>query len=419
MGFAKHNRFQKRIPAVKPDDFLSSTARFVTFACLTITAIPSAANDAMKINGALSSQSAQSMKQPSATHVNAATMAAPKNPALPTHTATPMKPPATINKPPFANDGQKATTVAPGLLGSAITGLGDDARGIVAGESLVIQGRGFGASAGRVDIAVQTSSSAQQELSFRVSQWSDSEIRGRVGASSGIGDGKASIVIYPSGRSVADAISSSQSGIAGATRNGWRFRFVATRAEQTLAFNGLGASLTHSYAQPTPQLLEHGTGLMRGHAVSRRMQAAALGCAVPPPVDKYRVALANGFELIRVAANDLNAQVRHGLAKPESCDVRGTVPSANFLRVATDGSFVVSPGWDTINRFGAKSRIDGCDSSRYIGVTKTPLGFDWDDTRGFDRCAANSEYVIDHLVVRGPAGVNPLTGVATNGAAIK
>ncbi len=401
---------------------LPNIAALALLASLSSAAI---ASDALKVGSAQSSANAQSIKQPVSASVNQ-TMTAPKSPAFPVQPAVPMKPPvappitpppATPAAPPI-QDAAKAMTVAPNVLGNAISGLGDGSRGIVAGESLTIRGRGFGAGAGRVEIFVQTSSNSNAQLPFRVSQWSDNEIHGSVGASMGLNDGKAAITIYPAGRGVSEAINSSQSGIGGATHQGWRFRFTASRAEQTLAMNGLGSALTSNYPNPTPQLIPQGSGLIKGLAVARRYQAALLGCTEAPPSDRYKVALASGFELIRVAATDLNANKRHGLGKPEDCDVRGTVPSANFLRVGADGSFVVSPGWDTVNRYGPRSKASSCNSSRFIGISKTPLGFDWDNMPT-DRCAANSEYAIDHLIVRGPAGVNPLTGGPTNGATIK
>jgi hypothetical protein len=402
---------------VKPNALSAALPKMAAFTLCASISVTVFASDALKVGSALPSASAQSIKQPAAQSVNQ-TMTAPKSPAFPVQPTTPMKPPAAPPVAPPIRDAAKATLVAPGVLGNAITGLGDGSRGIVAGESLTIRGRGFGAGAGRVEIFVQTPSNSNAQLPFRVSQWSDTELHGSVGASMGLNDGKAAITIFPAGRSVSEAINSSQSGVGGATHQGWRFRFTASRAEQTLAMNGLGSALTSSYPNPTPQLIPQGTGLVKGLAVARRYQAAPLGCNEAPPTDRYKVALASGFELVRVAATDLNANKRHGLAKPEACDVRSSVPSANFLRVGADGSFVISPGWDTINRYGSRSKIDGCDSSRFIGVTKTPLGFDWDNT-GTDRCAANSEYVIDHLVARGPAGVNALTGVPTNGATIK
>jgi hypothetical protein len=344
-------------------------------------------------------------------------MAAPKSPSLTMSPTTPMKPPVTAPKPPPMSDAAKAMTVAPNLLGNAISGLGDGSRGIVAGESLTIRGRGFGAGAGRVEIFVQTSSNSNTQLPFRVSQWSDTEISGSVGASMGLNDGKAAITIYPAGRSASEAINSSQSGVGGATHQGWRFRFTASRAEQTLAMNGLGSALTSSYPNPAPQLIPHGSGLIKGLAVARRYQAAPLGCTEAPPSDRYKVALASGFELVRVAAKDLNADKRYGLTPPEVCDVRSSMQAPQFLRTAPDGAFVVSPGWDVVNRYGPKSKVD-CNMGKYMEDYKSPLGFSWQDI-GRDRCAANSEHVIEHLIVRGPAGVNPLTGGPTNGATIK
>lgn len=402
---------------MKPNALSAALPKMAAFSLCASISLTVFASDALKVGSALPNASAQSIKQPAAQSVNQ-TMTAPKSPAFPVQPTTPMKPPAAPPVAPPIRDAAKATLVAPGVLGSAITGLGDGSRGIVAGESLTIRGRGFGAGAGRVEIFVQTPSNSNAQLPFRVSQWSDTEIHGSVGASMGLNDGKAAITIFPAGRSVSEAINSSQSGVGGATHQGWRFRFTASRAEQTLAMNGLGSALTSSYPNPTPQLIPQGTGLVKGLAVARRYQAALLGCTEAPPSDRYKVALASGFELVRVAATDLNANKRHGLGKPEDCDVRGSVPSANFLRVGADGSFVVSPGWDTINRYGPRSKASSCDSSRFIGVSKTPLGFDW-DTMPTDRCAANSEYMIDHLVARGPAGVNALTGVPTNGATIK
>ncbi len=366
--------------------------------------LPSPANDAMKVGSALPAQNVQSMKQPP-TAINQAITAVPKSPALP------QAPTAPIKSPPFG-DVQRATLNAPGVQGSAITGLADPARGIVAGQSLVIQGRGFGAAPGRVEIAVQNSAGPEQALSFRPTQWSDTEIRGAVAASSGFGDGKASITIYPAGKSVAEHISSGHAGN-NATRNPWRFNFTATRTEQTIEWNSLGEALTSSYAWPEPNLLKHGNGLLHGHAVARRVQAARYGCPTAPPVDKFRIRLGAGFELARVVAVDLNGNLRRGLAAPNDCDVRSVVPSAQFLRSATDGGFVVSPSWDHINRAGPQSKQAGCDGSGgYIGVTKTPLGFDWDNTAR-DRCAANAEYVLERVVVRGPAGVNPFFGTPT------
>jgi hypothetical protein len=379
--------------------------RSATFAACLFAASFTQANDALK---AQSTQSAQSVQR-----VQQQTFTRPPSTTMPTA-------PATMPKPPTISDAVKAqaTTVSPALRTSdAITGLGDGGRGVVAGESLTIRGRGFGASAGRVEISVQTGASSNSQLPFRVTKWSDTEISGNVGASLGLGDGKASITIFPAGRSVADAITSSQSSVPGATHNGWRFRFTATRAEQTLAINGLGSALTSSYPNPAAQLIPHGSGLLKGLAVARRYQAAPLGCTEAPPSDRYKLALANGFELVRVAAKDLNADKRYGLAAPDVCDVRSSMQAPQFLRTASDGSFVVSPGWDVVNRYGPKSKVD-CDMGKYMEDYKSPLGFSWQDI-GRDRCAANSEYVIDHLIVRGPAGVSPLTGGAMNGAAIK
>lgn len=409
---------------MKLKPWLAALPNTAALALLVSLASVAVASDAMKVGSAQSSASAQSLKQPASPIVNQ-TMTAPKSPAFPVQPTAPMKPPASppVAPPagspvsPSVHDAAKATTVAPNILGNAISGLGDGVRGIVAGEMLTIRGRGFGAGAGRVEIYVQTSSNSNAQLPFRVTQWSDTEISGNVGASMGLNDGKAAITIYPAGRSASESISSSQSGVGSATHQGWRFRFTATRAEQTLAMNGLGSALTSNYSNPAPQLIPQGSGLIKGVAVARRYQAAPLGCSEAPPSDRYKVALASGFELVRVAAKDLNADKRYGLTPPEVCDVRSSMHAPQFLSTAADGSFVVSPGWDVVTRYGPKSKVD-CDTSKYMGAYKSPLGFSWQEIPR-DRCAANSEYVIDHLIVRGPAGVNPLTGGATNGATIK
>lgn len=401
---------------MKPNALSTALPKMVAFSLCASASVAVFASDALKVGSALPSASAQSIKQPAAQSVNQ-TMTAPKSPAFPVQPTTPMKPPAAPPVAPPIRDAAKAVAVAPNVLGSAISGLGDGARGIVAGEALTIRGRGFGAGAGRVEIFVQTSSNSNAQLPFRVSQWSDTEIHGSVGASMGLNDGKAAITIFPAGRSASEAINSSQSGIGGATHQGWRFRFTASRAEQTLAMNGLGSALTSSYPNPAPQLIPQGSGLVKGLAVARRYQAAPLGCNEAPPSDRYKVALASGFELVRVAATDLNADKRYGLTPPEVCDVRASMQSPQFVRTAPDGSFVVSPGWDVVNRYGPRSKVN-CDQGAYMAAYKSPLGFSWQDIPR-DRCAANSEYVIDHLVARGPAGVNALTGVPTNGATIK
>jgi hypothetical protein len=337
---------------------------------------------------------------------------------------TTIKPPATTLKPPPINDVQKATLVAPSVLGNAITGLGDTARGIVAGESLVIQGRGFGASAGRVDIAVQTSASSQQDLSFRVSHWSDTEIRGSVGASLGYGDSKAAITIYPAGKSVSDHISSGHAG-QGATRNPWRFNFMATRADQTIpASSAQSGHLLANLSEPAAREIKQSGQLLNGIAYSRIHSAAdptGLGCRMATPQDRFKLKLATGFELKSVSGRDLNASKRYGLTDIGKCDIRSTVPAPSFVQATRDGSFTVGSTWDVVNRLGAKATKKSganCSESRYLGVTKTPLGFDWDNT-GTDRCAANAEYVIDAFVVRGPAGANPLLGSANHGAAAR
>ncbi len=395
-------------------------------AALTLTASIAAfaiANDAMKINSAQPSANAQAMRSPSATRVSDAIVTAPKNPlpqAQPSVTmpSVTMKPPATTHKPSPFDAAQKATHVAPSLLGNAITGLGDTARGIVAGESLVIQGRGFGASSGRVEIAVQTSASSSQDLSFRVSQWSDTEIRGSVAASLGYGDGKASITIYPAGKSAAEHISSGHVGN-NATRSPWRFKFTATRVDQTIPFKAIGDALNSSYPWPEPKLLTHGKGLLNGLAVARSIRAGPFSCSSNFPTDKYKIRLSNGFELVSVAARDLNANVRHPYYPPEACEVRSVYPSSQFLRTAVDGSFHISPSWDHIQRNYSKTNKHCDQSGYYVSVTKSPLGFEWDHDAG-ERCAANAEYVIESIVVRGPAGVNPFFGTsAVAGGTIK
>lgn len=391
---------------------LTSIQRFAALALAVSAVALATANDSMKINSALPNASVQSIKQP------AAPMNVPKSPAftaqqtMPTHA---MKPPATTIKPPPFDAAQKATLVAPSLRGNAITGLGDTSRGIVASESLVIQGRGFGASSGRVDIGVQTSASSQQELTFRVSQWSDTEIRGSVGASLGYGDGKAAITIYPAGKSVAEHISSGHVGH-GATRNAWRFKFTATRVEQTIPASAAQPNhLIVNLAEPAAREVKQGAQLLNGIAYSRirsEGDPSGLGCRMATPQDRFMLKLAAGFELKRVNGRDLNAGKGYGLSNLDSCDLRTTTPAGGFVDAARDGSFTVRSTWDVVNRLGKKATEKSgtdCGSSRYIGVTKTPLGFDWDNT-GTDRCAVNAEYIIESFTVNGPAGLNPFFG---------
>jgi hypothetical protein len=439
MNFSKRNAIERSF-AVKHRYFFNWPLSVVALAFAAIATTLSFANDAMKINSTLPNASAQSMKQPQATRVNDATTIVPKNPALPSHSALPMqsalpmKPPATTLKPPLVDSAAKATFVAPSLLGNAITGLGDDSRGIVAGESLVIRGRGFGAVSGRVDIAVQTSASSPKELSFRVSQWSDTEIRGSVGASLGFGDNKAAITIYPAGKSVTEQISSGHVGV-GATRSPWRFNFTATRVEQTIPASAAQPDhLSVNLAEPAAREIKQGGQLLNGIAYSRirsegsriRSEGAMTlaDCPMATPQDRFKLKLASEFDLVRVNGRDLNAGKRYGLLDNSgACDIRSTIPAAAFVQSARDGGFVVNSTWDVVNRLGAKATEKSgrdCSGSRYLGVTKTPLGFDWDNTRGTDRCAANAEYIIESFTVRGPAGLNPFFGTsAVAGGTIK
>jgi hypothetical protein len=411
--------------AMKFISTLTSILRATAVTLITSIATLAIANDAMKFNSAQQGSSTQTIKQPSATRVNDATMTAPKSPAPPTLPTMPMKPTPSQPKPPLSQDAQKATLVSPSVLGNAITGLGDNARGIVASESLVIQGRGFGASPGRVEISVQTSASSQQELSFRVAQWSDTEIRGSVGASSGIGDGKAAMTIYPAGKSVTEHISSGHAGNH-ATRNPWRFNFTATRVEQT--FPASAAQPNHlivNLAEPAAREVKQGAQLLNGIAYSRiraEGDTSGLGCRLATPQDRFQLKLAVGFELKRVNGRDLNAQKRYGLSSVGACDIRSTIPAGAFSSTARDGSFDIRSTWEVVNRLGrrgAEKTGTDCGSSRFLSVTKTPLGFEWDNI-GTDRCAANAEYVIDSFTVSGPAGVNPFLGTpSATGGAIK
>jgi hypothetical protein len=330
--------------------------------------------------------------------------------------------------PPLAESAKLAAPMSQSLkeAGPArISGLGDDSRGIVAGESLTIRGHGFGEASGRVEIAVQLSAAESKALSFQVMRWSDKEIQGRVGTSFGFGDGKAAITLYPSGKSVADAISSGQ-GPGATTRTPWRYRFTATRVEQTISAASVNPQvLTSNYASPAPQLLTQGNKLLNGWAVSRSQHwghPVAGPCNYPAaPSDKFKLKLASGFELIEVKVRDLNASKRYGLTAIGKCDVRTTIPANPAVQSARDGSFVIQSTWDAIQRLGEKNTEkagEKCDGSRYVGVTKSPLGFDWDDF-GTDRCGVNAEYAVDAFVLRGPAGLNPFFGTPDSGGIIK
>jgi hypothetical protein len=329
-----------------------------------------------------------------ATLATASDRAQRATPVIPLGQATPMNEQRghSIGKAPSATMVQ---------LGGTVSAIDDEARGVVAGEVITIRGQGFGGSGGTVMLRVQSNApDARAQLAVQVSHWQDNYISGTIARSSGLGDGLATLVINSSSGAVAN------------NRAGGRleYPFKASRAEQTLAMNGLGDALKQHYAAPQPQILAQGSGLINAHAVSRRLQAGVLSCGQAAPADKYQLRLSAGFAVIAVNATDLNAGKRHGLSPPGACDVRSSISSQPFSRLSGDGSFVLSPGWDVIDRHGSKGKISGC-GSRYFGVTKTPLGFDWDNTGG-DRCAANSEYKIESIRVRGPAGVNPLFGTA-------
>ncbi len=395
---------------------VSRVSRIATSAAFILAISSTQANDALK---AQTIQRAPSSAAPATTTMkpNAPTQQSAA-PPMTTH----MKPP------PVAATSNLTAPMSQSLKESSaptISGLGDDSRGIVAGESLLIRGQGFGETSGRVEIAVQLSAAEQKTLSFQVTRWSDKEIQGRVGASLGFGDGKAAITLYPGGRSVADAISSGQ-GVGATTRTPWRYRFTATRVNVTLpASVGNAQVMTSNYASPAPRLLTQGNLLLNGWAVTRSQHwghPVASACNYPtPPSDKFKLKLASGFELVEVKMRDLNAGKRYGLTPIGKCDIRTTVPANPAVQSARDGSFVIQSTWDAVQRLGVKNTEkagEKCDSSRYVGVTKSPLGFDWDNF-GTDRCGVNAEYAVDAFVLRGPAGLNPFFGTADAGAVIR
>jgi hypothetical protein len=426
------------------------TSRLFAIAALIVSASAAQANDAFKSQTIQRAPAAQSVattpsspvmsstQPPKETHqipqpsnaqrTQSTTLNPQPLPPVPTQIQKPVIPSTVMKAPPLAAT-ESAKLAAPALAARSamISGLGDDARGIVAGESLVIRGNGFGDQSGRVEIAVQLSAAESKTLTFQVTRWSDSEVQGRVGASLGVSDLKAAITLYPGGRSVADAISSDL-GPSGTRRTPWRFRFTATRVEQTISAASINPQvLTSNYASPAPQLLTQGNKLLNGWAVSRRQHSPMKdaefgGCdGMAVPQDKFQLKLANGFELIEVKVRDLNRPRFDGPMPPskQACDHRYTMNAPTPpVRSGRDGSFVIQSTWDIVARYGANTKSMKCSSSRPINATKTPLGFDWDNF-STDRCGFNAEYAVDAFVVRGPAGLNPFFGTPDGGAPIK
>jgi hypothetical protein len=307
----------------------------------------------------------------------------------------------------------KAPTATLAIGAAAITGIDNAARGVAAGETIIVRGRGFGGTPGSAKVLIKSGhNDARSELAIRISHWQDDYVSGTVASSHGIKDGRAALTLSPpAGASINTA--QVGGGAASKMNGGYDYKFVASRANVSLNPSGLGNALSASYAAPTPHLIIGGSSgkLVNDAAVARRLQAGVLACNEATAHDRFKVKLSEGFDLINVKLRDLNASKRYGLAAPEACDIRSTIPATDPLRWGADGSIVVGATWDTVNRYGSRSQIRGCDSSRYLGVTKTPLGFDWDNT-ATDRCAANAEYIIDQITVRGPAGVDPLSGAS-------
>jgi hypothetical protein len=255
-----------------------------------------------------------------------------------------------------------------------------------------------------------------------VTRWSDSEIQGRVGASLGVSDLKAAITLYPGGRSVADAITSDQ-GPSGTRRTPWRFRFTATRVEQTISAASINPQvLTSNYASPAPQLLTQGNRLLNGWAVSRTVQSTMKGalCSFPHVVtDSFKLKMAAGFELVEVKMRDLHANTRHGLRSPDSCELRSTSPAPQPMRTARDGSFQIQSTWNHVARIGPVNddKTNLSCGSYFYGPQKSPLGLGWEDGPK-DFCASNAEYAVDAFVFRGPAGLNPFFGTPDGAVAV-
>jgi hypothetical protein len=406
---------------LKQPCFFTTPRRVVAVALALSATTLSIANDTMKINSAQPSASSQSMKPPQTTRVNDATMTTQRSPALPTQPAVPMKPPTAQLQGPRANVAQQ----------SSIQMLNQSA--IVAGETLTLRVYGMTPERGSAVIKVRSDTpngtDARGELALAITQWdaANNLVRGTVAPSRGLGDGHAKIIItLPSGGVIASGLQA----IGGAQRTtvgNADMPFIASRAEQTIAASAAQPNyLLANLPEPAAREVKQGTQLLNAIAYSRIYSVGdptGLGCRMTTPQDRFKLKLAAGFDLVRVNGRDLNAGKRYGLTDIGVCDIRSAVPAASFVQSARDGSFVVNSTWDVVNRLGAtataKSGTD-CGGSRYLGVTKTPLGFDWDNTRGTDRCAANAEYVIDAFVVRGPAGVNPFFGTSDSaGATIK
>jgi hypothetical protein len=401
---------------VKLNPLCIATARMIALT-LTVSAVTSTvANDAMKAQSALTQSSAQPIKQPSATLSNEATMNSPRSPGLPMAPVTPMKPPTAQL--------QKQHLNVPQI--SSIQLLNQSA--VVAGDTLTLRVYGMTPERGSVMIKVKSKlPEARADLALNISLWdvSNNVIRGTVAQSRGLGDGHAMIIVnLPNGNVVQSGlISTNMARIGGAKDSD--MPFVASRAEQTIPASAAQPDhLSANLAEPAAREIKQGGQLLNGIAYSRirsEGDPSGLGCRLATPQDRFKLKLAVGFELSRVNGRDLNAGKRYGLTEIGVCDIRSTVPAATFVQAARDGSFVINSTWDVVNRLGAKATAKSgrdCGGSRYHGVTKTPLGFDWDNT-GADRCAVNAEYVIDAFVVRGPAGVNPLLGSANNGAAAR
>jgi hypothetical protein len=329
----------------------------------------------------------------------------------------------TLNKPatsmmprnePMAVKPPTATFAGAQAASAPIASIDNAARGVIAGETIIIRGRGFGGTPGSAKVLIKSGpNESRSELAIRISHWQDDYVSGVVSPSHGLKDGRAALALSPvSGNAISTA--NVAGGIATKMNGGYDYKFVASRASLSLNPSGLGNALVATYAAPSPHgVIGSSTGkLVNDAAVARRMQAGRYGCVLPTARDRFKVQLSDGFDLINVKLRDLNASKRYALAPPDACDLRSTIPATDPLRWSADGSIVVGATWEIVEREGPKGKVSGCDGSRFLGVTKTPLGFEWDNI-GTDRCAANAEYIIDQITVRGPAGIDPLSGATS------
>jgi hypothetical protein len=325
-------------------------------------------------------------------------------------------------------DVQQATAVLPQTRTSSIQLLNQSA--ITAGEAVNLRVYGMTSARGTAVLKVHSANpNVTTELPIRITDWNESAniVSGIVGASRGVGDGHAKVIItLPNGSTIVSGMQSATAVRTGVGAND--MRFVASRATTTLpASVGNPQVMTSNYASPAPQILTQGNLLLNGWAVSRRQHKPMRdtefgGCdGLAVPSDRFQLKLASGFELVEVKMRDLNKPRFDGSApsRKDSCDHRHTANAPTPpVRSAKDGSFVIQSTWDMVDRYGSKTKSMKCSSTRAINATKSPLGFDWDNF-GPDRCGFNAEYVVDAFVFRGPAGLNPLFGTPDSGATIK